>query len=156
MRYSRSFIFTQKEIDKDIEFVGHSLTIRAGLAYQVAAGHYDFLPIGTKVIRKIENIIREEMNRIGAQEILLPIMQPASLWQKSGRWDIYGEEMFKLKNRSEREFCLGPTHEELIVDLARAYVNSYKDLPFILYQLELNLEMKRDQEGGFYVLKNSL
>lgn len=148
MRYSKSFIFTQKEMDKDIEFVGHSLTIRAGLAYQVAAGHYDFLPIGTKVIRKIENIIREEINRIDAQEILLPIMQPAALWQESGRWDIYREEMFKLKNRSGREFCLGPTHEELIVDLARAYVNSYKDLLFILYQFGTKFRDEKRPRGG--------
>ena len=134
MRYSESFIFTQRESGKDIESASHELTIRAGLAHQVTSGHYNLLPLGTKVLRKVERIIREEVNKTGAQEILMPIMQPSTLWQESQRWDIYGGEMFKLKSRTEREFCLGPTHEELVVDLARAYVKSYKDLPFTLYQ----------------------
>lgn len=148
MRYTQAFIFTQKESGKDVESASHDLTVRAGLAYQVAAGHYDFLPMGTRVLRKVEGIIREEMNRAGAQEILMPIMQPAALWQESQRWKVYGEEMFKLKSRTEREFCLGPTHEELIVDLARAHVKSYKDLPFTLYQIGTKFRDEKRPRGG--------
>ena len=148
MRQSQAFIFTQKESGKDIESVSHDLTVRGGLAYLVAAGHYDFLPMGTKVLRKVENIIREEMNRAGAQEILMPIMQPATLWQESGRWEMYGQEMFKLQSRTEREFCLGPTHEELIVDLARAHVKSYKELPFTLYQFGTKFRDEKRPRGG--------
>lgn len=148
MRYTQAFIFTQKESGKDVESASHDLTVRAGLAYQVAAGHYDFLPMGTRVLRKIEGIIREEMNTASAQEILMPIMQPATLWQESRRWEVYGEEMFKLKSRTEREFCLGPTHEELIVDLARAHVRSYKDLPFTLYQFGTKFRDEKRPRGG--------
>ena len=148
MRYTQAFIFTHKESGKDVESASHDLTVRAGLAYQVAAGHYDFLPMGTRVLRKVEGIIREEMDNAGAQEILMPIMQPATLWQESQRWEVYGEEMFKLKSRTEREFCLGPTHEELIVDLARAHVKSYKDLPFTLYQFGTKFRDEKRPRGG--------
>jgi prolyl-tRNA synthetase len=148
MRYTQAFIFTHKESGKDVESASHDLTVRAGLAYQVAAGHYDFLPMGTRVLRKVEGIIREEIDKAGAQEILMPIMQPATLWQESQRWEAYGEEMFKLKSRTEREFCLGPTHEELIVDLARAHVKSYKELPFTLYQFGTKFRDEKRPRGG--------
>ncbi len=115
MRFSTGFMRTRREVAKEAQSISHQLTIRAGIAHQVSAGHYGILPLGTRVLQKIECIIREEMDAAGAVEIRLPIMQPAELWKESGRWDLYGEEMFKLKNRKEHEYCLGPTHEELIV-----------------------------------------
>ncbi|MCA9480841.1 MAG: proline--tRNA ligase, partial [Nitrospira sp.] len=100
--------------------------LRAGMIRKVAAGIYSYLPLGLRVIRKVEQIIREEMNRAGAQEVLLPILSPAELWQETGRWDFYGKELFRLQDRHEREFCLGPTHEEVITDLFRREIRSYR------------------------------
>ncbi len=137
MKYSQSFIPTLKEDPREAEITSHSLTLRAGLIRKIASGIYAFLPAGTIVLQKIEQIIREEMNRAGAVEIFLPVMQPSDLWKKSGRWDEYGPELFRLKDRSERDFCLGPTHEELITYLAYHDIRSYKDLPLNLYQIQV-------------------
>jgi len=137
LKYSQSFIPTLKEDPREAEITSHSLTLRAGLIRKIASGIYAFLPAGTIVLQKIEQIIREEMNRAGAVEIFLPVMQPSDLWKKSGRWDEYGPELFRLKDRSERDFCLGPTHEELITYLAYHDIRSYKDLPLNLYQIQV-------------------
>ncbi len=139
MRWSTSFIPTLKEDPADAEVVSHKLLVRAGMIRQVTRGIYDYLPLALKVIRKIETIVREEMNRAGAQELLMPIVSPAELWQESGRWEIYGKELFRLKDRHERDFCLGPTHEEIITDLVRRVVRSYRELPFNLYQIQTKL-----------------
>lgn len=136
MRWSKTFIPTLKEDPADAEVISHKLLVRAGFIRQVSRGIYDYLPLGLKVIRKIETIVREEMDRAGAQELLLPIASPAELWQESGRWDMYGKELFRFKDRHDRDFCLGPTHEELITDLVRRVVRSYRDMPFNLYQIQ--------------------
>jgi len=137
LKYSKAFIPTLKEEPKEAELASHALTLRAGLIRKIASGIYAFLPAGTRVLQKIEQIIREEMNRTGAIELLLPVMQPSDLWEKSGRWDEYGPELFRLKDRSSRPFCLGPTHEEIITHLARLDIKSYKDLPLNLYQIQV-------------------
>ena len=117
MKASKLIFATQREDPSDAEIVSHKLMIRAGLTRQVASGIYNWLPTGKKVLNKVENIIREEMNSAGAQEILMPMVQPASLWEKSGRIDQYGKELLVFKDRHDNEFCLGPTHEEVITDL---------------------------------------
>src|SRR5436305_3408985 len=136
MRWSQTFIPTLKEDPTDAEVVSHKLLVRAGMIRQVSRGIYDYLPLALKIIRKIENIVREEMDRAGAQELLLPIASPAELWQQSGRWEIYGKELLRFKDRNERDFCLGPTHEENVTDLVRRSVRSYRELPFNLYQIQ--------------------
>ena len=136
MRWSQTFIPTLKEDPTDAEVISHKLLVRAGMIRQVSRGIYDYLPLALKIIRKIENIVREEMDRAGAQELLLPIASPAELWQQSGRWEIYGKELVRFKDRHERDFCLGPTHEEVITDLVRRAVRSYRELPFNLYQIQ--------------------
>ncbi len=135
MRQSRTFIPTLKESPADAEVASHRLLVRGGFMRRVASGVYDFLPLGLKVIAKIEAIIREEMEAAGAQEVLLPILQPRELWEESGRWSRYGEEMMRLTDRSGREFGLGPTHEEVMTDLVRSNTSSYRDLPLNLYQI---------------------
>ncbi len=135
MRFSRLFAPTKKESPADAEIPSHKLLTRAGFIRKVASGLYDILPLGTRVILKIEKIIREEMNASGAQEVILPIMHPSELWQESGRWEVYGKEMIKFKDRHERDYALGPTAEEVITDLVRKEVKSYKELPLNLYQI---------------------
>jgi prolyl-tRNA synthetase len=135
MRLSNYFLPTLKETPADAEMESHKLMLKAGLIRKVTAGVYNYLPLGFKVLKKIEEVVREEMNRAGAQEIKLPIIQPASLWKESGRWEDFGPEMFKLSDRKEREFALGPTHEEIITDMVRNELNSYKDLPLVLFQI---------------------
>ncbi len=120
----------------EAEVISHRLMLRAGMIRKVAAGIYSYLPLGLRVIRKVENIIREEMNRAGAQEVLLPILSPAELWQETGRWDFYGKELFRLRDRHDRDFCLGPTHEEVITDLFRREIRSYRQLPLTMYQIQ--------------------
>jgi prolyl-tRNA synthetase len=137
LRFSNYFLPTLKEDPSDSDIISHSLCIRAGLIRKVASGIYTFLPLGYKVLKKIENIIREEMNNAGAIEILMPVVQPSELWQQSNRWYEYGPEMFKLEDRNERDFCLGPTHEELITSMAGYDIYSYKDLPVNLYQIQV-------------------
>jgi prolyl-tRNA synthetase len=133
---SKGLFPTLKEAPKEAEIVSHKLMIRAGLMRKLASGIYTYLPLGYRVIRKIENIIREEMNRAGAQEVLLPTLSPQELWQESGRWEVYGPELMRIKDRHNRLFGLGPTHEEVITDLARREVKSYKQLPLTLYQIQ--------------------
>ncbi|MBE3115250.1 MAG: proline--tRNA ligase [Actinobacteria bacterium] len=137
MKFSQFFIPTLKEIPSEAEIPSHSLALRAGLIRKVASGIYSFLPLGFRVLKKIEEIIRQEMNNSGAIELFLPIMQPSVLWEKSGRWKEYGPEMFRLKDRNKRDFCLGPTHEELITYLAYLDLKSYKNLPVNLYQIQV-------------------
>jgi prolyl-tRNA synthetase len=127
---------TLKEDPADAEVVSHKLLVRAGMMRQVARGIYDLLPLGLRSVRKIERIIREELDRSGCQEVLLPVVCPAELWQESGRWERYGRELLRLRDRHDREFCLGPTHEELMTDLVRRDVRSYRDLPRNLYQIQ--------------------
>ncbi len=136
MQYSKMFIPTLKDSPADAEVVSHKLMVRAGMIRQVASGIYTILPMGLRVLRKVEQIIREEMDRIDSQETFLPSVQPAELWQESGRWDFYGKELLRFKDRHGREFCYGPTHEEIITDIVRKEVKSYKKLPLILYQIQ--------------------
>ncbi len=136
MHYSKIFIPTLKESPADAEVVSHKLMVRAGMIRQVASGIYTILPLGLRVLKKVEQIIREEMNRIDGQETFLPSIQPAELWQESGRWDFYGKELLRIKDRHGREFCYGPTHEEIITDMVRKEVKSYRQLPLTLYQIQ--------------------
>jgi prolyl-tRNA synthetase len=136
MRWSKILIPTLKEDPADAEVISHKLLVRAGFIRQVSRGIYDYFPLALRVIRKIENIVRQEMDRAGAQELLMPIASPSELWQESGRWEMYGKELFRLKDRHERDFCLGPTHEEVVTDLVRKVVRSYRELPFNLYQIQ--------------------
>ena len=136
MKYSKSGITTIKSAPNDAEITSHILMIRSGMIKKLASGLYTWMPLGLKVLRKIENIIRLEMNKIGALEILMPAIQPSELWKESGRWDKYGPELLRITDRHEREFCFGPTHEEIITDIARNNIKSYKQLPIIYYQIQ--------------------
>jgi len=136
VRVSRSLIPTLKENPADAEVVSHKLMVRAGMLRQVARGIYDLLPLGLRVVRKVERIVREEMDRTGAQEILMPAVCPAELWQETSRWEHYGKELLRFKDRNERDFCFGPTHEEVVTDIVRREVRSYRDLPLNLYQIQ--------------------
>jgi len=136
MYYSKLLIPTLKESPADAEVISHKLMVRAGMIRQLAAGIYSILPLGLRVLKKVENIIREEMNQIGGQEVFLPSIQPAELWKESKRWDFYGKELLRIKDRHDREFCYGPTHEEVITDIVRKEIKSYRQLPLILYQIQ--------------------
>ncbi len=135
MRLSQAFLPTLKEDPADAELVSHKLMVRAGMLRKHAAGIYSLLPIGWRVTRKVAQIVREEMDRTGAQEVLLPIMMPSELWKETGRWEKYGKELFRQRDRHDRDYVLGPTHEEAITDLVRNHVRSYRDLPQNLYQI---------------------
>lgn len=136
MRVSRFSLFTVKETPADAEIVSHQLMLRAGLIRKLAAGVYTWLPLGLRVLRKVEAVVREEMNRAGALELFMPAVQPAELWQESGRWQKYGPELLRIKDRHERDFCFGPTHEEVITDLVRREIKSYRQLPVSYYQIQ--------------------
>jgi prolyl-tRNA synthetase len=136
MKTSNLLLATQRENPSDAETISHKLMLKAGLIRQVASGVYNWLPIGVKVLRKVENIVRREMENSGAQEILMPMVQPGKLWKESGRWQQYGQELLTFEDRHNREFCLGPTHEEVITDLCRNEIRSYKQLPVIFYQIQ--------------------
>jgi prolyl-tRNA synthetase len=136
MKASRFFIGTLKEAPADAEIVSHKLMMRAGMIRRVAGGIYDYLPIGLRSVRKVEAIVREEMNRAGALELLMPAVQPAELWQESGRWEQYGPELLRFKDRHERDFVMGPTHEEVVTDIARREIKSYRQLPVNFYQIQ--------------------
>ena len=136
MRASQYLIATLKETPADAEIISHQLMLRAGLIRKLASGLYTWLPTGLRVLRKVERIVREEMNLAGAQEVLMPAVQPAELWRESGRWDMYGDELLRLKDRHDREFCFGPTHEEVITNLASTEIKSYKQLPLNFYQIQ--------------------
>jgi prolyl-tRNA synthetase len=137
MFFSRMLIPTLKENPAEAEAVSHILLFRAGMIRKLASGIYNYLPMGLRVLRKVERIVREEMNRAGAQEVLLPAVQPAELWQETGRWQIYGKELLRFKDRHGRDCCFGPTHEEVITDMVRKEVHSYRQLPLNLYQIQM-------------------
>jgi len=137
MRYTQFLIPTLREVPAEAEVVSHTLMLRAGMIRKLAAGIYSTLPLGERVMQKTAQIVREEMNRAGALELTLPFVQPAELWHESGRWNVYGKELLRLKDRNGREFCLGPTHEEVITDVARGLISSYKQLPVTLYQIHI-------------------
>ncbi|SFV76739.1 Prolyl-tRNA synthetase, bacterial type [hydrothermal vent metagenome] len=136
MKTTNLLIPTQKEAPNDAKIISHQLMIRAGFISKLASGLYSYLPMGLRVLQKVEKIIREEMNKSGAQEILMPVTQPAELWQESGRWEQYGPELLRFKDRHDREFCMGPTHEEVITNLVAQYLRSYKQLPMNFYQIQ--------------------
>jgi prolyl-tRNA synthetase len=136
MRVSQFFISTLKEAPNEAELVSHQLMLRAGLIKRLGSGLYSWMPLGLRVLRKVENIVREEMNKAGALELLMPAVTPAELWQETGRWEVFGPQMLKIKDRHERDFCFGPTHEEVITDIARKEIKSYKQLPLNFYQIQ--------------------
>ena len=136
MFWTKTFIPTLKDAPQDAEVISHQLMLRAGMIRKVASGIYTWLPLGLKVLRKIEDIVREEMNLTGAQEVLMPMVQPKELWEETKRWDKMGPELLRIKDRHERDFCLGPTHEEVITDVIRNNLRSYKELPLNVYQIQ--------------------
>ena len=136
MKTTQLLIPTQKEVPNDAKIISHQLMIRAGLISKLASGLYSYLPMGVRVLKKVEAIVREEMNKAGSQEVLMPVTQPSELWQESGRWDEYGPELLRFYDRHGREFCMGPTHEEVITNLAAQYIRSYKQLPMSFYQIQ--------------------
>jgi len=148
MRVSKFPLSTLKETPADAEIISHQLMLRAGLIRRLASGLYTWLPLGLKVLRKVENIVREEMDRSNGLEVLMPAVQPAELWQESGRWDQYGAELLRMNDRHGREFCFGPTHEEIITDLARRELSSYKQLPIIYYQVQTKFRDERRPRFG--------
>lgn len=148
MRMSKLYLHTLREVPAEAELPSHQLLLRAGMIKQLASGVYNYLPTGYKVIKKIENIVREEMDNIDSQEVLMPAIQPAELWKESGRWDVFGPEMFKIKDRHNREFCLGPTHEEVITNMIKDNVKSYKQLPLSLYQIQTKYRDERRPRFG--------
>ncbi|MBI3526827.1 MAG: proline--tRNA ligase [Betaproteobacteria bacterium] len=136
MRTSQFFISTLKEAPSEAELPSHKLMLRAGLIKKLGSGLYTWMPLGLRVLRRVEHIVREEMNRAGAVELLMPAVQPAELWQETGRWEVFGPQMLKIKDRHERDFCFGPTHEEVITDIARKEIRSYRQLPLNFYQIQ--------------------
>ncbi len=148
MKMSNMLISTLREVPAEAEIDSHKLMLRAGMIRKMAAGVYNYMPLGLRVLKKIEDIVREEMNAAGAQEFLASAIIPAELWQESGRWDAYGAEMFRLKDRGERDFCLGPTHEEVFTDIARNEIKSYKQLPLNLYQIQTKYRDERRPRFG--------
>ncbi len=151
MRQSMTIIPTLREVPSDAEVKSHQLLLRAGFMRQTASGIYSYLPLGLKVIQNVEKIIREEMERAGAVELLMPTLQQAELWQESGRWNSYGPELMRMHDRHNREFALGPTHEEVITSLLRDEVKSYKKLPLTLYQIQTNF--RDEQRPRFGLLR---
>ena len=136
MRVSQFFISTLKEAPTEAELISHKLMLRAGLIKRLGSGLYTWMPLGLRILRKIENIVRDEMNKSGAIEVLMPAIQPAELWQETGRWDVFGPQMLKIKDRHEHDFCFGPTHEEIITDIVRREIKSYRQLPLNFYQIQ--------------------
>ena len=148
MKMSNMLISTLREVPAEAEIDSHKLMLRSGMIRKMAAGIYNYMPLGLKVLKKVEDIVREEMNAAGAQEFLASAIIPAELWQESGRWDAYGAEMFRVKDRGERDFCLGPTHEEVFTDIARNEIKSYKQLPLNLYQIQTKYRDERRPRFG--------
>ncbi len=160
MRWSSGFIPTLKETPKEASTPSHALMLKSGLVRPLSSGVYSYLPLGWKVLKNIASVIREEMDRIGGQEFFLPMLSPRELWDESGRWDGFGDELFKLKDRKERELCLVPTHEEIITQIARGEVRSYKDLPQIWYQIQTKFRDEPRPRGGVlrarqFIMKDS-
>src|SRR5512138_3357905 len=148
MKASRFFVATLKEAPADAEIISHQLMVRAGMIKRLSAGIYSYMPMGLRVIRKVENIIREEMNRAGAVELLMPVVQPAELWQESGRFDKMGPELLRVKDRHERDFIIQPTSEEVITDIARQELRSYKQLPKNFYHIQTKFRDERRPRFG--------
>jgi prolyl-tRNA synthetase len=148
VRVTENLIPTLREVPAEADTISHQLLLRAGMLRKVAAGIYTLLPLGYRVVEKIKQIVREEMNKAGGIELLLPISQPAEIWHETGRWDVYGPEMFRLQDRHGRNFCLGPTHEEIITDLIRQEVKSYRQLPLLLYQIQNKYRDERRPRFG--------
>ncbi|MCI5224991.1 MAG: proline--tRNA ligase, partial [Candidatus Electrothrix sp. AR4] len=136
MRYSQLLLPTTKETPAEAEVISHKLLLRAGFIRKLTSGLYTYLPLGLAVLKKVEHIVRQEMNQAGAQELLMPMVQPADLWRESGRWEKYGSELLRFQDRHGRDYCLGPTHEEVITDIARRELHSYRQLPINLYQIQ--------------------
>lgn len=136
MKFTQAFIPTLREVPAEAEVISHKLMLRAGMIRKLAAGVYNYLPLALRVLNKISNIVRDELNKAGAQELLLPIVMPRELWEETGRWPVYGKELLRFKDRHERDFCFGPTHEEAITDLVRQNIKSYRQLPVNLYQIQ--------------------
>ncbi|HCS49147.1 MAG TPA: proline--tRNA ligase, partial [Candidatus Aminicenantes bacterium] len=160
IRYSRFLMPTTKETPSDAEVASHRLMLRAGMIRKVASGIYTYLPAGLRVLRKVERILREEMDRAGAHEVLMPALIPSELWKESGRWEAYGKELLRFKDRADREFCLGPTHEEVVTDLLRDIVKSYRQLPAIVYHFQTKFRDEPRARGGLirvreFVMKDS-
>ena len=160
MRFSKMFIPTLREAPADAEAISHILMLRAGYVRQLASGLYIYLPLGWRVMTKINTIIREEMDAIGAQEISMPVLHPAEIWQQTGRWDEIGDEMFRLKDRTGRDMCLGMTHEEIMTWLASKEIRSYRDLPQIWYQIQTKLRDEARPKSGIlrtreFIMKDS-
>ncbi|MBC8015722.1 MAG: proline--tRNA ligase, partial [Sporomusaceae bacterium] len=148
MRATMLYAPTLRETPAEAEVISHQLMLRAGMIRRAAGGTYTYLPLALRILRKIEGIVRQEMDAKGGQELLMPIMQPAEMWQETGRWDVYGDEMFRLKDRHNRAFCLGPTHEEMITTLVRSDVRSYRQLPLRLYQIQNKYRDERRPRFG--------
>ena len=148
MRASQYLISTKKESPADAEVISHQLMLRAGMIRKVASGLYSWLPLGLRVFRKVEAIVRQEMDRSGALEIMMPVVQPADLWTESGRWGQFGPELLRIKDRHGREFCLGPTHEEVVTDIIRNEIRSYKQLPANFYQIQTKFRDERRPRFG--------
>lgn len=148
MKLSKMLVSTLREVPAEAEIVSHKLMLRSGMMRKMASGIYNFMPLGIRVIKKIENIVRDEMEAAGSQEFLASAILPAELWQESGRWEVFGPEMFKLKDRNEREFCLGPTHEEVFTDIARNEIKSYRQLPLNLFQIQTKYRDERRPRFG--------
>ena len=136
MRLSKYLMPVLREAPGEADIISHKLMLRAGMIKKTASGIFSYLPLGYRSLRKVENIVRDEMNRIGAQELMMPVMHPAELWKETGRWEEMGDLMFTLKDRHARDFCLGPTHEEIVTDIARNFIQSYRQLPFTVYQIQ--------------------
>ena len=136
MKASQFYLSTLKEAPQDAELKSHQLMIRAGFIKRLSSGLYSWMPVGLRVLKKVENIIREEMNKAGGIELLMPAIQPSDLWNESQRWDLFGPQMLKIKDRHDNDFCFGPTHEEVITDIVRKEIKSYKQLPINFYQIQ--------------------
>ena len=161
MRMKHALIPTLRDVPAEAQIPSHQLLLKAGYIQKVAAGMYTYLPLGKRVLAKVEKIVREEMDAADGQEILMPITQPAELWQESGRWGAYGDEMMRVVDRHGREFCLGPTHEEVVTDICRQFIRSYKQLPLRLYQIQNKYRDERRPRFGLmrgreFVMKGSL
>src|ERR1700754_870851 len=148
MRLSQFHIATVKEVPADAEVASHRLMLRAGMIRKLASGLYTWSPLGLRVLRKVEGIVREEMNRAGAIEMLMPSVQPKELWEETGRWQKFGGQLLKIRDRKEQEFCYGPTHEEVITDFARNELKSYKQLPLNFYQIQMKFRDERRPRFG--------
>ena len=151
MRASQFLLKTTKDDPAEAEIVSHRLMLRSGMIKKVAAGLYSWLPVGLRVFRKVESIVRDEMNKSGAMELLMPTAQPSDLWEESGRWNEFGPELMRFQDRHQRDFCLGPTHEEVITDIVRNEISSYKQLPVNLYQI--NTKFRDERRPRFGVMR---